>query len=167
MGLQKQGMAVGASNAVTLTSYLKQLDGMCMDMKCDHCQVLQGQSDVPIRASSHHSVGRQAGSAIPSRECTKASGSCTKVRQSTSDTTGSRTRTVARHPTEGCKCVAWRTGDHTSKSEMDDAGSERGSVAYGGGCDGELAVSVSACSTCLFCEAEFVEDSSRTSLPDC
>ena len=35
-GLQKQGAAVGAANAATLTGYLKQLDGMSMDTKCDH-----------------------------------------------------------------------------------------------------------------------------------
>ena len=37
-GLQKQGAAVGAANAVTLTRYLRQLDGMSMDAKCDHAR---------------------------------------------------------------------------------------------------------------------------------
>ena len=37
-GLQKQGAAVGAANAVTLTGYLRQLDGMSMDAKCDHAR---------------------------------------------------------------------------------------------------------------------------------
>ena len=37
-GLQKQGTAVGAANAVTLTGYLRQLDGMSMDAKCDHAR---------------------------------------------------------------------------------------------------------------------------------
>ena len=37
-GLQKQGAAVGAANAVTLTGYLRQLDGMSMDTKCDHAR---------------------------------------------------------------------------------------------------------------------------------
>ena len=35
-GLQKQGAAVGAANAATLTGYLKQLDGV--DTKCDHAR---------------------------------------------------------------------------------------------------------------------------------
>ena len=37
-GLQKQGAAVGAGNAATLTRCLKQLDGMSMDTKCDHAR---------------------------------------------------------------------------------------------------------------------------------
>ena len=37
-GLQKQGAAVGAANAATLTGYLKQLDGMNVDTKCDHAR---------------------------------------------------------------------------------------------------------------------------------
>ena len=37
-GLQKKGTAVGAANPVTLTSYLRQLDGMSMDAKCDHAR---------------------------------------------------------------------------------------------------------------------------------
>ena len=37
-GLQKQGAAVGAANAATLTGYWKQLDGMNMDTKCDHAR---------------------------------------------------------------------------------------------------------------------------------
>ena len=37
-GLQKQGAAVGAANAATLTGYLKQLDGMSMETKCDHAR---------------------------------------------------------------------------------------------------------------------------------
>ena len=37
-GLQKQGTAMGAANAVTLTGYLRQLDGMSMDAKCDHAR---------------------------------------------------------------------------------------------------------------------------------
>ena len=36
--LQKQGTAVGAASAVTLTGYLRQLDGMSMDAKCDHAR---------------------------------------------------------------------------------------------------------------------------------
>ena len=37
-GLQKQVTAVGAANAVTLTGYLTQLDGMSMHAKCDHAR---------------------------------------------------------------------------------------------------------------------------------
>ena len=37
-GLQKQWTAVGAANAVTLTGYLRQLDGRSMDAKCDHAR---------------------------------------------------------------------------------------------------------------------------------
>ena len=36
--LQMQRAAVGAANAATLTGYLKQLDGMSMDTKCDHAR---------------------------------------------------------------------------------------------------------------------------------
>ena len=58
-GLQKQGSAVGAASAVTLTGYLTQLDGSEHGREVRSRQVLQGRSDVPIRASSHHAVGRQ------------------------------------------------------------------------------------------------------------
>ena len=61
-------------------------------------QVLQGRSDVPIRASSHHAVGRQIRGARRSRERTAAAGCSTQVRQSSSDATVARTTTVAGHP---------------------------------------------------------------------
>ena len=35
---RSRGTAVGAANAVTLTGYLRQLDGMNMDAKCDHAR---------------------------------------------------------------------------------------------------------------------------------
>ena len=37
-GLQKQDAVVGAANAATLAGYLKQLDGLSMDTKCDHAR---------------------------------------------------------------------------------------------------------------------------------
>ena len=58
-------------------------------------QVLQGRSDVPIRTSSHHSVGRQVRRSRPSRGCAATVGSSTQVRKSTTDPTVSRTPTVA------------------------------------------------------------------------
>ena len=61
-------------------------------------QVLQGRSDVPIRASSHHAVGRQIRGARRSRERTAAPGCSTQVRQSSSDSAVARTATVAGHP---------------------------------------------------------------------
>ena len=61
------------------------------------CEVLQGRSDVPIRASSHHSGGRQVKRTRPSPERAATVG--TQVRQSTTDPTVSRTPTVAGHPT--------------------------------------------------------------------
>ena len=77
-GLQKQGEAVGAANAATLTGYLKQLDGMSMDTKCDHARFCRARSDVPIRTSSHFSVGRQVRRSRPSRERAAAAGSSTQ-----------------------------------------------------------------------------------------
>ena len=94
-GLQKHGTAVGAANAATLTTGCsKQLDGMSMNT---NEVLLHGRSDVPIRASSHHSGGRQVRRTRPSRE--RAAGSSTQVRQSTADLAVSRTPTVAGHPT--------------------------------------------------------------------
>ena len=61
-------------------------------------QVLQGRSDVPIRASSHHAVGRQIRGARRSRERNAAAGCSTQVRQSSSDAAVARTTTVAGHP---------------------------------------------------------------------
>ena len=46
------------------------------------CEVLQGRSDVPIRASSHHFGGRQVRCTRPSRERAATVGSSTQVRQS-------------------------------------------------------------------------------------
>ena len=48
-------------------------------------QVQQGRSDVPIRASSHHAVGRQIRCARLSRERTAAAGSSTQVRHTLLD----------------------------------------------------------------------------------
>ena len=51
-GLQKQGAAVGAANAATLTGYLKKLDCMSMDTKCDHarfCRVDRTHQSVQAR----------------------------------------------------------------------------------------------------------------------
>ena len=127
-------------------------------------QVLQGRPNVPIRASSHHAVGRQIRGARLSRERTAAAGSSTHVRQSSSDTIGARTAAVAGHPTregrnatESCQCVAGRTGDHSSLSEMDDDGAKRGSAEDGAGSKREGAISLSTCGTCLLVEAELVE----------
>ena len=64
------------------------------------CEILQGQSDVPIRASSHHSGGRQVRRTRPSRERAATVGSSTQVRQSTTDPTVPRTPTVAGHLTQ-------------------------------------------------------------------
>ena len=61
-------------------------------------QILQGRSDVPIRTSSHYSVGRQLRLSGPSRERAAAAGSSTQVLQSTADPAVSRTPTVAGHP---------------------------------------------------------------------
>ena len=62
------------------------------------CEVLQGRSNVPIRASSRHSGGQQVRRTRPSRERAATVGSSTQVRQSTTDSTVSRTP-VAGHST--------------------------------------------------------------------
>ena len=61
-------------------------------------QILHCRSDVAIRASSHHAVGRQLGSEGSSRERAATVGSSTQVRQSTTDPVVSRTPAVAGHP---------------------------------------------------------------------
>ena len=54
-GLQKQGAAVGAANAATLTGHWKQLDGMSMDMKCDHARFCRVDRTYQ---SEQHALGR-------------------------------------------------------------------------------------------------------------
>ena len=85
-GLQKQGSAVGAANAVTLTGYLRQLDGMSMDAKCDHarfCRVdrtyqseqaritlsvdRSGVRDAVVRALQQQGAARKYGRALPTQ----------------------------------------------------------------------------------------------------
>ena len=63
------------------------------------CEVLQGRSDVPVRASSHHSGGRQVRRTRPSRERAATVGSSTQVRRSTTDKIVSRIAAVAGNPT--------------------------------------------------------------------
>ena len=53
-------------------------------------QILQGRSDVPIRTSSHCSVGRQSGGRDPVVSALQQLGSSTQVRQSTADPAVSR-----------------------------------------------------------------------------
>ena len=96
-GLQKQETAVGAANALTLTLYLRQLDGMSMDAKCDHtrfCRVDRTYQSEQARITL--SVDR-SGVRDAVRERTAAAGCSTQVRQSSSDTAVARTATVAGH----------------------------------------------------------------------
>ena len=130
------------------------------------CQVLQGRSDVPIRASSHHAVGRQVRSARFSRERTAAAGSSTQFRQSSSDTTGARTAAVARHPTRQVgkdetllRAVSAWLGERgiTPRNPrwmtmVRSEAVQRMALAA----RGECVISFSTCDTCLFVEAELV-----------
>ena len=127
------------------------------------CEVLHGRSDLPVRASSHHSGGRQVRRTRPSRERAASVGSSTRVRQSTTDPTVSRSPTVAGHPArqvgsgEGMlRAVSVWLGDHSSKPEVVVDGAERGSATYGAGFKGEHRVSFSARVSCLFSGTVFV-----------
>ena len=98
-GLQKQGAAVGAANAATLSGYLKQLDGMKMDTKCDHvrfCRVDWTYQSEQARITL--SVER-SGVRGPVVSALQQLGSSTHVRQSTADPAVSRTPTMAGSPT--------------------------------------------------------------------
>ena len=61
-------------------------------------QVLQDRSDVPVRASSHHAVGRLIRGARRSRERTAAAGCSTQVRHNSPNTIVAQTATVAGRP---------------------------------------------------------------------
>ena len=111
-GLQKQGSAVGAANAVTLTGYLRQLDGMSMDVKCDHarfCRVdrtyqseqaritlsvdRSGVRDAVVSALQQLGAARKYGRAPP-----------TQLYYNSGWTPFSTSR-KGRDGTESCKCV--------------------------------------------------------------
>ena len=108
---------------------------------------LQGRSDAPIRASSHHSGRRTR----PSRERAATVGSSTQVRQSTTDPTVSRTPTVAGHPSRQVGSDEGMLRAVSVWPEVVVDGAERGSATCGGGFKGEHRASFSAFVSCFFC----------------
>ena len=152
-GLQKQGAAVGAANAVTLTGYLRQLDGMSMDAKCDHarfCRVDRTYQSEQARitlsvdrsgvrdsvVSALQQLGRHASTAELLRHNWHANCSSGWTPYSTSR--------EGRNSVESCRCVAGRAGKR------------------------ECVISFSTCGTCLFVEAELAgrRDARFGILPD-
>ena len=125
-------------------SYLKQLNGMSMDTKCDHARFCR------VDRTYQHEQARIT-------LAVDRSGVRDPV-VSTTDPTVSRTPTVAGHPTrqvgsEGVlRAVSMWLGerDHSSKPEvvLDDA--ERGSATYGDGFKGEHRAAFSALVSCFF-----------------
>ena len=119
------------------------------------CQILQGRSNVPIRSSSHHSVGRQVRRRRPRRERAATAGSRRQVRPSAADTAFSRTPAEAGHPTRQLgsdEATLRAVSAWLSKRRIRPRSPRWLSLARSeavqrlvNGCKGELVVSFSAC----------------------